>query len=342
MPDRLAVRYMLDATETVSSSERNMKACLIVIVTFASFVGTAFGAEHVGSATVTTAAPIFFVPDLARAPQSVAKDGTVVSVRQVDGEWAEIEFVDLQHGQHVGWIQRKFIQESDDALRLTDPSVSPQSIPSSAAFGPRQVLDRRPDSPIAKRPRLDTRIKSASSKLFLGVDYEGIVIMETSATAPPSTNSGSGAGLVVGYGLTPRWALYANLSGGHVQDPDSHKIFGLGHFDVGTRVHFRTGPHVVVPFVQAGLARRAGYMTLDTSTGSHDFKGTGTGVAFGGGLNAHVTPAFAFSGGVTWSAGNFSRYTIDGVTLPGVSSHATSARMHLGLIWFPQRHVGRL
>jgi hypothetical protein len=181
-----------------------MKSLLVVIVTFVSLIGTAFGAERLVSVNLTTAAPILIVPDLNRTSLRVAEDGSVINIRQ--------------------------------------------------------------------RPRLDTRIKSASSKLFLGVDFEGIVIMETSATAPPSTNSGSGAGLVVGYGLTPRWALYANLSGGHVQDPDSRQIFGLGHFDVGTRVHFRTGPHVVVPFAQVGLARRAGYMTLDTSTGSQDFK----------------------------------------------------------------------
>ena len=146
-----------------------------------------------------------------------------------------------------------------------------------------------------------------------------------------AAETGAGAGFVVGYGFTPRWALYGNLSGARISSLGGN--YGLGHFDIGTRVHFRSGAHVVVPFLQFGLSSRAKAKTVLDRTGEHDFTATGIGLGFGGGLNAHFTPKFAFSTGVTWSGGNFNRYTMDKVTVPGETVSATSARVHLGLIW---------
>ena len=57
---------------------------------------------------------------------------------------------------------------------------------------------------------------------------------------------------------------------------------------------------------------------------------------FGGGANVHMTPAFAFSGGVTWSMGDFSTNTVDDQRVSGPTVSATSARVHLGVIWFPR------
>ena len=153
-----------------------------------------------------------------------------------------------------------------------------------------------------------------------------------------STESGAGLGLLVGYGFTPTWALYANLSGDNMTAIDG-STFGLGHFDVGMRAHFLTGSHVVVPFVQAGLSAKGEAVTFSNRTGNHDFTASGMGVGFGGGLNIHVRPALAISAGVTWSVGDFTNYTLDKQTVPGTSLSATSARVHVGIIWFPQTHV---
>jgi len=117
--------------------------------------------------------------------------------------------------------------------------------------------------------------------------------------------------------------------------------YGLGHFDVGMRAHFRTGEHVVVPFLQAGLSGRGEALSFTTRTGQHDLTAGGAGVAFGGGLNVHVRPALAISAGITWSVGNFSDYTLDKQTVPLTSLSATSARVHVGIVWFPQTHVAK-
>jgi hypothetical protein len=111
--------------------------------------------------------------------------------------------------------------------------------------------------------------------------------------------------------------------------------YGLGHFDLGTRVHFLAGEHRVLPFAQLGLSDRAVAADLFVASRTRRFTASGAGAAFGGGLNAHFTPGVAFSAAVTWSLGNFSKYEIDGVAVPRNSYSATSARVHLGVVWFP-------
>jgi hypothetical protein len=110
--------------------------------------------------------------------------------------------------------------------------------------------------------------------------------------------------------------------------------YGLGHFDLGTRIHFRSGPHTVVPFVQGGISGRAASQSYVVGVRHYDVTASGAGVEFGGGLNAHFTPRFAFSTGVTWMVGNFSTLKINDVSYTGESVSETSARVHLGLIWF--------
>lgn len=101
--------------------------------------------------------------------------------------------------------------------------------------------------------------------------------------------------------------------------------------DLGARVHFRAGPNVVVPFLQSGLAGRAVAADVNGSTVS----GSGGGLSLGGGLNAHFTPSVAFSGAVMWTVGTFDTFRVDNQTVAGSSIDATTARVHLGIIWFP-------
>ena len=49
--------------------------------------------------------------------------------------------------------------------------------------------------------------------------------------------------------------------------------------------------------------------------------------------------AVAISTGVTWSVGSFTNYTQDQQTVLGTSVSATSARVHVGIVWFPQTHA---
>ncbi|HEY7236466.1 MAG TPA: outer membrane beta-barrel protein [Gemmatimonadaceae bacterium] len=177
-------------------------------------------------------------------------------------------------------------------------------------------------------------VKSKSSGFFVGAGLEGNGIVTNVSGNSSITENGSGAGLILGYGFSPRWAMYGGLSGA-VINADGGGGYGLAHLDVGARVHFRTGPNIVVPFLQFGISARAEGQDITTSSGTHKVEAGGTGVAFGGGLNAHFTPAVAFSGSVVWSVGDFTDYKVDGSSVDGATVRATSARIHLGLIWFP-------
>jgi len=176
--------------------------------------------------------------------------------------------------------------------------------------------------------------KSSSERFWIGVGLEGNGLLANDALNS-DTDSGRGIGLSLGYGFTPRWSVYSVLSGASMTASDFTGTYALGHFDLGTRIHFGNESGRVRPFVQAALSGRA--VTQDFYVGSraYNVEASGAGVSFGGGLNAHFTPALAFSGAVTWSAGNFSAYKVNGIEVPSDSLGATSARVHLGIVWFP-------
>lgn len=170
--------------------------------------------------------------------------------------------------------------------------------------------------------------KSQSTGFFLGAGLEGNGI--TTNESGSTTESGSGLGITLGYGFTPTWSLYGQLSGASI-NADGGGTYTLAHFDIGARVHFRSGPNTVVPFLQFGLAGRGVSQDVNGSS----VTGNGAGISLGGGLNAHFSPKVAFSGAVTWTVGSFDHFAVDGNSVNGTSVDATSARVHLGLVWFP-------
>ena len=173
--------------------------------------------------------------------------------------------------------------------------------------------------------------KSRSAGLFIGGAVEGDALQLGGAT--PVKKSGGGAGGLIGYGFTPRWSLYSQLDIARVATsdaPDHRTVFGV--LDLGTRIHFRTGPHVVVPFAQVGLT---GHVEFD-KVGEIVSSSSGGGVSVGGGLNAHFNPAWAFSTAVTWTFGNFNSFKVDKETVDRDPVKVTTGRLHLGLVWFPR------
>lgn len=176
--------------------------------------------------------------------------------------------------------------------------------------------------------------KSRSAGFYLGGAIEGDGFRRGGAGgASPVTKSGGGAGALIGYGFNPRWSLYSQFDVAHVatSDAPSHRpVYAL--LDLGTRIHFRTGPHVVVPFAQVGFT---GHVEFD-KTGDIVSSSSGGGVSVGGGFNAHFNPAFAFSTAVTWTFGNFSSFKVDKRTVDLDPVKVTTTRLHLGLVWFPR------
>jgi len=173
-------------------------------------------------------------------------------------------------------------------------------------------------------------VKSHSSGFFVGLGLEGTGISTKPSGGSATIESGNGGGLELGYGFGPRWALYGDASGAGVNGEGDDR-FLLTHVDLGARVHFRTGPNRVVPFIQFGLAGR----NEREDVNDHTVSATGGGISLGAGLQAHFTPTFAFSGSVIGVVGNFNDSQVDNESGSDGSTSATSVRLHLGLVWFP-------
>jgi len=184
-------------------------------------------------------------------------------------------------------------------------------------------------APICAASAQEGAKKSTSSGFFVGLGAEGASIMTNDDAK--TTDSGGGAGIVLGYGFSTRWSLYGQLSGATINAGESDDTYSLGHVDVGARVHFRAGRNVVVPFLQFGLSARGVSQDVNGVT----VRGSGGALSFGAGLNAHFTPKVAFSSAVTWSVGNFDRFQVGNLVTGNFSVTATTTRLHVGLLWFP-------
>ena len=170
--------------------------------------------------------------------------------------------------------------------------------------------------------------KSASSGFFIGLGAEGNAIRQTAAQSV--TESGGGGSLTLGYGFSKHWSLYGDVSGANM-NANGGGTYNLGQADLGLRLHFRAGPNIVVPFLQAGVAGRG----IAEDYQGAKITGSGAGFSFGGGLNSHFSPKVALTTAVTWTAGTFNHFTSDGQTFDNGSFDATSARIQFGLMWFP-------
>jgi len=246
------------------------------------------------------------------APLRVAREGSLLLLIDTNAEWTHVEFQDPELGRRTGYVQTKFVR-FNRAPGAPTPDVAVVQAPAA--------------TPVPFTPEPSALGKSRSMGFFIGVAYES-----NGAVADGyDTEGGSGLGFTVGYGFTPHVALYGQFSGASIEAPVANGK-ALGHFDLGIRLHFRAPEKTVVPFVQIGLSGRA----VREDYAGDTVEAGGAGVAFGGGINAHFSPAVAFSVGVTWSVGNLSEAKLNGVAAPVDSLGFTTARVHFGIVWFPQ------
>jgi len=95
-------------------------------------------------------------------------------------------------------------------------------------------------------------------------------------------------------------------------------------------------PRRTVAFLQAGFSWRAVSQDLMVDSFAHTLEASGPGASFGGGVNVHITPAFAVSTSASWTVGDFTSYKFDNQEIVVDSSNTTSARFHIGVVWFPR------
>ena len=221
------------------------------------------------------------------------------------------------------------------AAQVDAPAAVPA--PSPAALAPVMVPARtdtavKAEAAPARRPapaRSSTE-RSRSKGFFLGLGVEGSGI-QTNVTGS-TAESGGGGGLVLGYGFSKRWSLYTDVSDA-VMNATGGGTYSLAHADLGARIHFRSGAHALVPFLQVGATGRA----VSTTAGGVTYTGSGGGATLGMGFNAYFTRSAALSAAASWSVGNFDKFQVDNVVVgtTGASVNAQTARVHLGMVWFP-------
>ena len=205
------------------------------------------------------------------------------------------------------------------AVAIPVPAMMPERVDTAAKV-------EMPRKPVPSRSSME---RSRSKGFFVGVGVEGSGIQTN--VAGSSAESGGGGGLVLGYGFSKRWSLYTDVSDA-VMTATGGGTYSLAHADLGARVHFRGGAHALVPFLQVGATGRA----VSTTVGGTTYTGSGGGATLGAGLNAYFTHSAALSAVASWSVGNFDKFQVDNTVVgTNASVNATTARVHLGMVWFP-------
>jgi hypothetical protein len=207
--------------------------------------------------------------------------------------------------------------------------------PSPAALAPVIVpahadTATKSDAPRRAAPARSSMERSRSKGFFLGLGVEGSGIQTN--VSGSTTESGGGGGLVLGYGFSKRWSLYTDVSDA-VMNATGGGTYSLAHADLGARIHFRSGAHALVPFLQVGATGRA----VSSTSGGVTYTGSGGGATAGLGFNAYFTRSAALSASASWSVGSFDKFQVDNAVVPtgGATVNAQTARVHLGMVWFP-------
>lgn len=149
-------------------------------------------------------------------------------------------------------------------------------------------------------------------------------------------DTGPGLHLGAGYGFSSRFALFIDAAGASIKGQDDDYV--LSHVDVGLRFHFANSNRAFIPYLEGAFTGRAAALDDQNVDGNDDVdvEISGGGFSLGGGILYFFNPKWAFNAHVKWTTGEFSTVRVENVTVSGFELDATSARVGIGLSWFPQ------
>lgn len=148
-----------------------------------------------------------------------------------------------------------------------------------------------------------------------------------------SYESGGGIGLGIGWGVTTleHNTVLFFLAGDAARMETVGGEYNLAHGDLGIRFLFPRGRWA--PFITTSVTGWTAEMVFPTDNITVDVSGTG--LTAGGGLNYFVSGPLALTSTVQWTFGRFNKASVNGTTVPMDEFTGRSARVNLGLAWFP-------
>lgn len=154
------------------------------------------------------------------------------------------------------------------------------------------------------------------------------------------THSGLGAGLEVGYRITPRLLAYAgvDIAKQGINEMGLDGDFGLTHIEAGARLSFPITGSKLMPYVGGWVGRRSLTTHVDDfETGiSSDLSMSGLGGGVSGGMQYFVSPSLALDGGVSLGIGKMGNVKVDGHKEDwGTPNNTTTTRIRFGANWYP-------
>ena len=155
-----------------------------------------------------------------------------------------------------------------------------------------------------------------------------------------TTSTGLGAGIEVGYRVTPRLLTYAGLDLAK-QGIDVVGLtgdFALSHLEAGARLSFPVTRSKAVPYVGLWVGRRSLGSTredLVTGTSSH-LSMSGMAIGASGGVQLFMSPKLALDGGLSVGTGRLGTIKVDGQQQDwGTPDRSTTTRIRFGANWYP-------
>jgi hypothetical protein len=180
--------------------------------------------------------------------------------------------------------------------------------------------------------------RSNTQGFMLGFALNGTSIK---AEDDPETDKGSGATLQLGYGFNRSFTGFIDLSGVTLDGDQGDGDVTLGQAFLGGRFNIGTSDKRWIPYLDAGLGARIleqkDVQFCNPGCTTSDVSFSGGAFFLGGGLSFYMTRSLALTGGLHWGVGEFSDVKVDNVTVSGFEADATTARLNLGITWYPKR-----
>ncbi len=149
-----------------------------------------------------------------------------------------------------------------------------------------------------------------------------------------STSFGGGAGVSLGYGFRPGFALHVSTSGAALNHPEGdHHL--LGHVDVEARFAAVREGRAWTPHLAVGAGTRSVRWGMpEDADGSAEWHGN-PGLTVGGGVSYFATPSMSLDLAMRYGFGNLKEMRCpEGGAAERTC--ATSTRLNIGFTWYPR------